>query len=41
MTTTSTEPRSLRPYQSEAVASVEMAWDEGTSRVGIVLPTGA
>lgn len=35
------EPRTLRPYQSEAVAAVEADWSNGTRRVGVVLPTGA
>lgn len=35
------EPRTLRPYQNEAVAAVEADWAEGTRRVGVVLPTGA
>lgn len=38
MTTT---PRELRSYQTEAVAAVERDWAAGTSRVGVVLPTGA
>lgn len=33
--------RQLRPYQAEAVAAVERDWAAGTSRVGVVLPTGA
>lgn len=44
MTTTAVagiEPRTLRPYQSEAVAAVESDWTAGTRRVGVVLPTGA
>lgn len=36
-----TEPRQLRPYQNEAVAAVRADWANGTSRVGVVLPTGA
>lgn len=36
-----TAPRQLRPYQTEAVAAVEADWADGTSRVGVVLPTGA
>jgi superfamily II DNA or RNA helicase len=36
-----TAPRQLRPYQNEAVAAVEADWAAGTSRVGVVLPTGA
>jgi superfamily II DNA or RNA helicase len=35
------EPRTLRTYQTEAVAAVENDWANGTSRVGVVLPTGA
>ena len=31
----------LRPYQSEALAALEAAWDEGINRPAIVLPTGA
>lgn len=34
-------PRTLRPYQCEAVDAVTEAWAEGFKRVGIVLPTGA
>jgi superfamily II DNA or RNA helicase len=34
-------PRTLRPYQTEAVAAVEADWTAGTRRVGVVLPTGA
>jgi len=42
MTTKSgTEPRTLRPYQIEAVEAVERDWADGTTRVGVVLPTGA
>ncbi len=40
-TVAGTEPRTLRPYQNEAVAAVESDWATGTSRVGVVLPTGA
>lgn len=36
-----TAPRQLRPYQIEAVEAVEADWADGTSRVGVVLPTGA
>jgi superfamily II DNA or RNA helicase len=36
-----TAPRQLRSYQTEAVAAVEADWAAGTSRVGVVLPTGA
>ncbi|QNL30173.1 DNA helicase [Gordonia phage Mariokart] len=34
-------PRTLRPYQAEAVAAVQADWAAGTNRVGVVLPTGA
>jgi superfamily II DNA or RNA helicase len=36
-----TEPRTLRPYQTEAVAAVKHDWARGARRVGVVLPTGA
>lgn len=32
--------RELRPYQTEAVAAVEDAWEAGTNRPAVVLPTG-
>ena len=32
--------RQLRPYQSEAVEAVQMAWGMGTYRPAVVLPTG-
>lgn len=32
--------RELRPYQTEAVAAVEDAWEAGTHRPAVVLPTG-
>ncbi len=35
------EPRTLRPYQIEAVEAVKTDWARGTRRVGVVLPTGA
>lgn len=35
------EPRTLRDYQTDAVAAVESDWETGTQRVGVVLPTGA
>ena len=35
------EPRTLRPYQQEAVDAVQADWAAGMSRVGVVLPTGA
>jgi superfamily II DNA or RNA helicase len=35
------KPRELRPYQTEAVAAVQADWKAGTTRVGVVLPTGA
>ena len=34
------EPRSLRPYQREAVDAVIDAWTSGTHRPAVVLPTG-
>lgn len=37
---TTAAPRTLRPYQSEAVEAIETAWNDGTHRVGVVLPTG-
>lgn len=35
------QPRTLRPYQVEAVDAVISAWGSDTRRVGVVLPTGA
>lgn len=35
------QPRTLRPYQSQAVGAVESDWDAGIRRVGVVLPTGS
>lgn len=38
--TATVAPRTLRPFQSEAVDAVERDWADGTWRVGVVLPTG-
>lgn len=40
-TTTTTEPRQLRPYQIEAVTEVEAKWEKGYERTSVVLPTGS
>ncbi|AGT12787.1 DNA helicase [Mycobacterium phage Phelemich] len=39
--TASTEPRQLRDYQTAAADAVEAKWADGTSRTGVVLPTGS
>lgn len=31
----------LRPYQAEAIAAVRQAWNDGTRRPAVVLPTGS
>lgn len=34
------EPRTLRPYQTEAVDKVHERWDAGYQRTSVILPTG-